>query len=51
MITLKTTFGDISIELFEKEAPITTKNFLEYVRSGFYKDTLFHRVIPGFMIQ
>lgn len=51
MITLKTTSGDISIELFEKEAPITTKNFLEYVRSGFYKDTLFHRVIPGFMIQ
>ena len=51
MITLKTNFGDISIELFEKEAPITAKNFLEYVRSGFYKDTLFHRVIPGFMIQ
>jgi peptidyl-prolyl cis-trans isomerase B (cyclophilin B) len=51
MITIKTNFGDISIELFEKEAPITTKNFLEYVRSGFYKDTLFHRVIPGFMIQ
>ena len=51
MIKIKTNFGDISIELFEKEAPITTKNFLEYVRSGFYKDTLFHRVIPGFMIQ
>ena len=51
MITIKTNFGDISIELFEKEAPVTTANFLEYVRSGFYKDTLFHRVIPGFMIQ
>lgn len=51
MITIKTNFGDICIELFEKEAPITTKNFLEYVRSGFYKDTLFHRVIPNFMIQ
>ena len=51
MITLKTNFGDISIELFEKESPITTANFLEYVRSGFYKDTIFHRVIPGFMIQ
>jgi peptidyl-prolyl cis-trans isomerase B (cyclophilin B) len=51
MITIKTNFGDISIELFEKEAPITAANFLEYVRSGFYKDTLFHRVIPGFMIQ
>ena len=51
MITIKTNFGDICIELFEKEAPITTKNFLRYVRSGFYKDTLFHRVIPNFMIQ
>ena len=51
MITIKTNFGDICIELFEKEAPITTKNFLDYVKSGFYKDTLFHRVIPNFMIQ
>ncbi len=51
MIKIKTSFGDISIELFEKEAPVTAKNFLEYVKSGFYKDTLFHRVIPGFMIQ
>ena len=51
MVTLKTNFGDIKIELFEAEAPITTKNFLDYVKSGFYKDTLFHRVIPGFMIQ
>ena len=51
MVTLKTSFGDIKIELFEKESPITTANFLEYVRSGFYKDTIFHRVIPGFMIQ
>ena len=51
MITIKTNFGDISLELFEKEAPITTKNFLDYVKAGFYKGTLFHRVIPGFMIQ
>ena len=51
MVTLKTSFGDIKIELFEKESPITTANFLDYVRSGFYKDTIFHRVIPGFMIQ
>ena len=51
MITLKTNFGDIGIELFEKEAPLTTKNFLKYVQSGFYRETLFHRVIPGFMIQ
>ena len=51
MITVKTNFGDITIELFEKESPITTANFLEYVRSGFYNNTIFHRVIPGFMIQ
>ena len=51
MITLKTDKGDIKIELFEKEAPITCENFKKYVRSGFYKGTLFHRVIPNFMIQ
>ena len=51
MITLKTSKGDIKIKLFEEEAPITTKNFLDYVDSGFYKGTIFHRVIPGFMVQ
>ena len=51
MITIKTNFGNIKIELFEKESPITTANFLEYVRSKFYDNTIFHRVIPGFMIQ
>ena len=51
MVTLKTNFGDIKIELYEKESPVGCANFLEYVKSGFYKDTLFHRVIPGFMIQ
>ena len=51
MITVKTSLGNIKIELFEKESPITTANFLEYVRSGFYNGTIFHRVIPGFMIQ
>ena len=51
MITLKTDKGDISIELFEAEAPITCDNFKKYVRDGFYKNTIFHRVIPGFMIQ
>ncbi len=51
MLTIKTNFGDIKVQLFEKEAPITTRNFLDYVRSGFYKGTIFHRVIPGFMIQ
>ena len=51
MIIIKTSFGNISVELFEKESPITVANFLEYVRSGFYNGTIFHRVIPGFMIQ
>lgn len=51
MVTLKTNFGDIKIELYQEESPIGCANFLEYVKSGFYKDTLFHRVIPNFMIQ
>lgn len=51
MIKLTTNFGEIVIELFDKESPITTENFRRYVQSGFYKNTLFHRVIPGFMIQ
>ena len=51
MVVLSTTHGDITIELFEKEAPITTANFLRYVDEGFFVDTVFHRVIPGFMVQ
>lgn len=43
--------GDITIELFPEKAPITVKNFLDYVDSGFYDGTIFHRVIPGFVIQ
>ena len=51
MVTIKTTLGDIKLELFEKEAPETVANFLRYVDEGFYSNTLFHRVIDGFMIQ
>lgn len=51
VVEIDTTLGKIKLELFEKEAPLSVKNFLEYVKSGFYKDTVFHRVIPGFMIQ
>ena len=51
MIIIKTSLGNITVELFEKESPITTANFLEYIRSGFYNNTIFHRVIPGFMVQ
>ncbi len=51
MVKLETTMGDIEIELFEKEAPKTTANFLEYVKAGHYDGTIFHRVIDGFMVQ
>ena len=51
MITLKTSLGDIVIELDYDKAPNTAKNFEDYVKSGFYKGTIFHRVIKGFMIQ
>lgn len=51
MVVLTTNFGDIKIELFTEEAPLTTANFIEYVKSGFYDGTIFHRVIPGFMVQ
>tara|TARA_Y100001936_G_scaffold253640_1_gene319685 strand:- start:20421 stop:20921 length:501 start_codon:yes stop_codon:yes gene_type:complete len=51
MIKLHTSYGEITIELFNEEAPITTKNFTEYVNSGYYDNTIFHRIINGFMIQ
>lgn len=50
-VALETTHGTIHIELFEQEAPVTTENFLRYMDDGFYDGTIFHRVIPGFMIQ
>ena len=51
VILMKTSLGNIKIELFQKEASITVQNFLSYVKDGFYHDTIFHRVISGFMIQ
>ncbi|MFT7592448.1 MAG: peptidyl-prolyl cis-trans isomerase B (cyclophilin B) [bacterium] len=51
MIIINTNLGAITVRLFEKEAPKTTLNFLKYINSGFYDDTIFHRVIDGFMIQ
>ena len=51
MVKLETTKGDIVIELDDKAAPASTINFLQYVQEGFYDGTIFHRVIPGFMIQ
>ena len=48
---IKTNLGNINIELYDDKAPITVKNFKSYVNSQFYNGTIFHRVIPGFMIQ
>jgi peptidyl-prolyl cis-trans isomerase A (cyclophilin A)/peptidyl-prolyl cis-trans isomerase B (cyclophilin B) len=50
-VSLKTTMGEIVLELDKEKAPKTVDNFLQYVKSGFYKGTIFHRVIDGFMIQ
>ncbi|MGB5489869.1 MAG: peptidylprolyl isomerase [Woeseiaceae bacterium] len=51
MITIKTNHGDISVELFDEKAPISCENFRQYVADGHFNDTIFHRVIPNFMIQ
>jgi cyclophilin family peptidyl-prolyl cis-trans isomerase len=50
-VEIKTNFGNILLELYPEKAPKTVKNFLSYVQENYYKDTVFHRVIPGFMIQ
>ena len=51
MIRIKTNHGDIVVELFDDKAPISCENFLRYVTDGHYNGTIFHRVIPNFMIQ
>jgi peptidyl-prolyl cis-trans isomerase B (cyclophilin B) len=51
VVKLLTNFGEITLELNAEKAPITVANFLQYVDSGFYNGTIFHRVINGFMIQ
>jgi len=51
VVLIKTTAGDIKVELDAKNAPISTKNFMVYVNEGHYDGTIFHRVIDGFMIQ
>jgi len=50
-VVIKTSEGDITVRLFDDKAPATVANFLAYVDSGFYNGTIFHRVIPNFMIQ
>jgi cyclophilin family peptidyl-prolyl cis-trans isomerase len=50
-VALRTSHGEVTIELYQKEAPISVENFLAYVDSKHFDGTIFHRVIPGFMIQ
>jgi peptidyl-prolyl cis-trans isomerase B (cyclophilin B) len=50
-VLLETSMGNITIELFKEKAPITVKNFLGYVKEGFYEGLIFHRVIKEFMVQ
>jgi len=51
VVIFETSLGDIRLALMTEEAPVTTENFRRYVEEGFYDDTIFHRVIPGFVIQ
>jgi cyclophilin family peptidyl-prolyl cis-trans isomerase len=50
-VLVSTSLGDITLELYQDRAPVSVQNFLQYVNEGFYPGTVFHRVIPGFMIQ
>jgi cyclophilin family peptidyl-prolyl cis-trans isomerase len=51
MVRFETSQGDFTVEVDEESAPVSAKNFLRYVDEGFYDGTIFHRVIPGFMVQ
>jgi cyclophilin family peptidyl-prolyl cis-trans isomerase len=51
MVLIETNYGNMMLELFQKEAPISVENFLSYVRNGFYDGTIFHRVVRGFVLQ
>jgi cyclophilin family peptidyl-prolyl cis-trans isomerase len=51
MVRFETSHGGFTIELFEKDAPLTVANFLQYVDDGFFDGTIFHRIVPGFVIQ
>jgi cyclophilin family peptidyl-prolyl cis-trans isomerase len=51
MLEFKTSKGTFTVQLFDKQAPISTENFLKYAADGYFEGTVFHRVIPGFMIQ
>ncbi len=51
MVVFSTTFGELLIELYPDKAPLTVENFLAYVDAGFYNGTIFHRIVPGFVVQ
>lgn len=51
MVNMSTSLGDVTIELYPDQAPETVENFLQYTGNGFYDGTIFHRVIPGFVLQ
>ena len=51
MVIIETNYGNITLELFQKQAPLSVENFLSYVRDGFYDGTTFHRVVKGFVLQ
>jgi cyclophilin family peptidyl-prolyl cis-trans isomerase len=51
IVTIETSMGTITIELFKDQAPVSTANFLAYARDGFYPGTVWHRVVPGYVIQ
>jgi len=51
MITIKTNHGDIQVELYDEKAPVTCENFRQYITDGHFAGTIFHRIIPNFMIQ
>ena len=51
IVVIETSKGEVTVELFADKAPVSTENFLSYVRSGFFENTVFHRVIPNFMVQ
>src|SRR5262245_46119495 len=51
VVVVETSVGDMTIELFKDQAPVSVENFLQYVKDGFYAGTIFHRVIPGLVVQ
>jgi cyclophilin family peptidyl-prolyl cis-trans isomerase len=51
MLEFKTSKGTFTVQLFDKQAPVSVENFLKYADEGFFEGTIFHRVIPGFMVQ